>query len=257
MLDERSRTLSAEGQRRDGLVDALMVAAPDGVPFIVDALRPAPQRVVPLLRRRVGDASAGAARQLRGGRCAGTPGRAAGQGMVEGIATAPPGESRNLANALATAGSAAIPPLRARGAAASDPAVRARYASILLSLGEPGPAREALATPPRPGDPAGVHPRLRALARRPLRPARTASPRPRPGVPRRAGEGRGPDRPGGAVRGRARGWVGAGRALPRRSRWRHALGRPLGPAALGARAASGRRRHGSGAGPGVVRQRRG
>ena len=68
VIDEQARTRGAEGRRREGLVDALMVAAPDGVPFLIDAIRPSTGRVVPLLRdaclARVGR-PAGTPRRLR------------------------------------------------------------------------------------------------------------------------------------------------------------------------------------------------
>ncbi len=149
VLAERSRTLAAEERRREGLVDALMVAAPDGVPFLVDAIRPSRERVVPLLRRRLAESAGVPARRLRAAVALTLLGDPELTTLIDGIPSAPSGECHNIAAALA-ADATATRLLLGRARAATSPGTRARYASILLSLGEAGPARSVLSLGPDP-----------------------------------------------------------------------------------------------------------
>ncbi len=150
VIAEQARAQASEERRREGLVDALMVAAPDGVPILVDAIRPSRDRVVPLLRARLAESAGRPAQRLRAAEALGRLGVPDVVALVEGIATAPSNECRNIVDALAPARPEALGPLIRRTAAAIDPETRARYASVLLGLGEPGPAREALALRPDP-----------------------------------------------------------------------------------------------------------
>ena len=152
VLAERAHALAAEERRREGLVDALMVAAPDGVPILVEAIRPSRDRVVPLLRARLAESAGRPSRRLRAAEALGRLGAPEVEAVVGEIASAPPNECRNIVDALAPARPEALGPLSRRAAAAIDPATRARFASVLLGLGEPGPARQVLALRP---DPAG------------------------------------------------------------------------------------------------------
>ena len=108
VLDEQALTLAAEERRREGLVDALMVAAPDGVPILVDAIRPSRERVVPRLRARLAESAAGSARRLRAAEGLGLLGVPEVAALVEEIATAQAGECRNIVDALAPARSEAL-----------------------------------------------------------------------------------------------------------------------------------------------------
>jgi serine/threonine protein kinase/formylglycine-generating enzyme required for sulfatase activity len=71
--------------------------------------------------------------------------------LVQAITRAPAGECKNIVFALQPAQGEVLEQLRQRARDnRADDAIRVRYATVLLHLGEPGPAREILAARPDP-----------------------------------------------------------------------------------------------------------
>ncbi|MEO6809269.1 MAG: protein kinase, partial [Isosphaeraceae bacterium] len=145
ILAHQHRAERAEAQRRVLLVDSLLSAEPDVVPFLVDSLRPARNHVLPRLRRMFADPAGSSRQQLRVAVALTLLGEPKSLFLIESIPTAPVNECRNLVSALATVKCSVVDDLRRHAETARDPATLARFASVLLSLGEPGVARNTLA----------------------------------------------------------------------------------------------------------------
>jgi formylglycine-generating enzyme required for sulfatase activity len=150
-LVERDHAQQSERERRLQLVDSLKSAAPHGVPMIVESLQASPEQVLPVLRRRFDDKTAPDTERLRTACALSALGEPPIEFLIDAMPTAPAAESANLIRALGAGGRAVVVALASKSSAESDAPTRVRYASTLLSLGDPAPAAGSLAAGPDPG----------------------------------------------------------------------------------------------------------
>ena len=150
LRDEQRRADAAETMRRLDLVDSVLTAAPDGVPYLLASLGPVRLQATPLLRRALADPAASSSRRLRAAEALTILGDPQVEAIFDGLATAPGGEGHNLLAALKALGEPAVAELRRRAGAAPDAEARARPAIAALLLGDPGLAKPMLAFGPDP-----------------------------------------------------------------------------------------------------------
>ena len=152
LRDAIRRADRAETGRKLEMVDALLATAPDGVPYLLAGLRSARELARPILLRTLNDPAAPAPRRLRAGEALSVLGWPEPWLLMEGIATAPGGECRNLLAALKVSGKPVLAELGRRSAPGAGEAARTRFAITALFLGERWPARGMLAFRPDPAD---------------------------------------------------------------------------------------------------------
>jgi serine/threonine protein kinase/formylglycine-generating enzyme required for sulfatase activity len=150
VVDERRRADEAERRRRLDLVEALLTAAPDGVPYMIEDLRAVRDEAVPALRRKADDPELGPARRLRAAEALTLLGEPRPAALVEGVTTAAAAEARILTAALARVKGRVIADLTARAAQEKVAARKTRLAATLLYLGDPRAAQAILAPSPDP-----------------------------------------------------------------------------------------------------------
>ena len=144
------RAERAEARQKLELVESLLTATPDAVPYLLAGLGPARGLARPVLRHHLDDPAAPPLHRLRAAEALTILGEPHPRPLLEGIATAPGGECGNLVAALKTLGAPAPAELRRRGLVERALATRARLAIAALFLGDPGPARRMLAIRPDP-----------------------------------------------------------------------------------------------------------
>jgi serine/threonine protein kinase/formylglycine-generating enzyme required for sulfatase activity len=146
ILAERERTRLAEESSKLALVDALLIAAPDSVPYLLQTLDDHRELAVPRLRRTFADGRADPALRLRAAIALTAFGEPQTRFLLDAVPTASPAESGNLALAFrAVPASEVTGPLRQRVADSPDLTHRARCAILLLDLGDVRAAAELLA----------------------------------------------------------------------------------------------------------------
>lgn len=128
---------------------SLLVAAADGVPALLGSLEGDPA-VVPVRRERFADPPADPRTRLRAAVALTALGEPHLDFLLDAVPAAPPAEGRNVALAVRAVGRSVADTLLARGRAAADPAVRARYAVLLLELGDDRGVWPLLAFSPDP-----------------------------------------------------------------------------------------------------------
>ncbi len=136
---EQELTRRADEQRRLALVQSLHAAAPESVPFLVEALAPAPDQVLPLIREQLADP----ATRLRAAVALTLLGEDQTDYLVSAIPTAPAAESGNFARAfLASSAPGLADELHRRARTDTDLNVRMRHVILSLDLGDTRTARE-------------------------------------------------------------------------------------------------------------------
>ena len=140
--EEREGAARAERLRLESLARSLLTTQPDGVPILVEELRPVRERFLPTLRDGFVEGDPG--RRLRAAVALTMLGDDHSAYLIDQIPTAPPSEGRNMILALAATRRDRLGALRDALRAGHSPEVRARFASTLLSCGEAEPARSML-----------------------------------------------------------------------------------------------------------------
>ena len=148
----RSRAL---GERAETTVHAVLSASPDAVGYQIGDLAACDDRVVPLLEECLGDPRREPNERLHAALGLAGLGRGPNEILVEAIRTAPGRECGNLVAALRPAGQEVLAALRRHATAPGDPATQARYATVLLHLGDPSAAAALL----RPSETRAAAPR--------------------------------------------------------------------------------------------------
>ncbi len=173
-----SVSLYVVGARRDAqsLVQAVLASSASDVPHGIEQLKSVRGVALPLLRQHFGDAGADPTHRLHAALALAACGEAPQEFLIEAIATAPADECGNLVTALRPVKEAVAGRLLARAGDRQAPlGTRARYAVVLLHLGDPQGAQALLAFGPDPeprtafvlgfpqwhGDPAELAPVLR------------------------------------------------------------------------------------------------
>jgi formylglycine-generating enzyme required for sulfatase activity/tRNA A-37 threonylcarbamoyl transferase component Bud32 len=136
-------------------VDALVTAAPDAVPLAIEFLRAAPETARELLRNRLQDDSADPTERLHAACALASLGEVHSQMLIDSIAQVAPsvGECMNIVSALRLSTDASVPErLAARAEQEPDANLRARFAIVLLQLGDPRAAERMLALTEDPTD---------------------------------------------------------------------------------------------------------
>ncbi len=149
-LAQRERAGRIDREHKLALVDSLMTATPDSVPYILETLRPAAALALPILRRRLEDGSADAdvepGSRIRAAIALTVLGDPRIDFLVDAVPRADDSEGGNLALAFRARGGPELAGrLLDRSRRAGDPVVRSRYAILLLELGDPRGVRPMLA----------------------------------------------------------------------------------------------------------------
>jgi formylglycine-generating enzyme required for sulfatase activity len=150
-----AQRLENDRQRAASLVDAVLTAPPDAVPYAIENLRPLRELAGPLLRERMGDQTKPTAQRLHAALALADYGEVNAAAIADGVTVAADGRCRQILKALANSSDAAIKALDQRFVA-TDPKSgaisRARLAIVALHLGDSRRAIElcALAADPTP-----------------------------------------------------------------------------------------------------------
>ena len=150
-----AQRLENDRKRATSLVDAVLTAPPDAVPFAIENLRPLQALAEPLLREGIGDQARPPVQRLHAALALADYGHVAAEALVDGVAVAGDGQCRSMLTALAKSPPAALAALDL-GFSATSPEVgaitRSRWAILALHLGDARRAIEltALAADPAP-----------------------------------------------------------------------------------------------------------
>jgi formylglycine-generating enzyme required for sulfatase activity len=150
-----AQRLENDRKRAASLVDAVLTAPPDAVPFAIENLRPLRELAGPLLRERMGDQAKPPAQRLHAALALADSGQVEADAIAELIPAVADGECRQIVKGLANSPEAATKSLDQRFVA-TDPkgeaVVRARLAIVALHLGDSRRAVElcALGADPTP-----------------------------------------------------------------------------------------------------------
>jgi formylglycine-generating enzyme required for sulfatase activity/serine/threonine protein kinase len=136
---------ASDRTRAFALADAILIAQPAGVPYVIDDLRPLDRLAVERLRKHFSNPNLDAIQRLHAAYGLADLGESLQDFLIDAIVTAPPGECRNLVAALEHVKDAALSELARRASTVTDAAEKARYAIVALHLGDPQPARDSLA----------------------------------------------------------------------------------------------------------------
>jgi formylglycine-generating enzyme required for sulfatase activity/serine/threonine protein kinase len=140
-------------RRAESLVEAVMAAPPDAVPYAIQYLEPLRAYALPTLERRYGDSDLPSSQRLHAVLALAAFGRVERDFLVESIATASPSECQNLIAALRPGKEAAVQAIMQQAEKADnskDWPQKARLAIVALHLGEPALARDMLQVEHRP-----------------------------------------------------------------------------------------------------------
>ncbi len=136
VLDERARAVKSERQRQIALVDSVLNAVPASVPYMLETLAPSAGLVLPLLRDRF-ERGTEATPRLRAAVGLTVLGEPQTEFLLDAVPQTHPAESGNLALAFRKMRNPGVATeLVARSIGAADLRIRARYAILLLDLGD-------------------------------------------------------------------------------------------------------------------------
>jgi len=136
---------SSHRKQAETLADSLLPAPSERIAEAIEGLRPFFAAAAPRLRARLADASAPPLERLHAAEALAAHGEYDQEFLVRSIAAAPAAECRNLVAALRLGGRLAREELLRRVEEERDVTARARYAIVLLHLGDPRGAAEVLA----------------------------------------------------------------------------------------------------------------
>jgi formylglycine-generating enzyme required for sulfatase activity len=139
--------LNHQSQRHhtETLVEAALRAPPDGLPYIIENLKPVRPVALPLLRERFHDPDADPRTRLHAAVALAALGETEEEFLLDAIASAPSSESGNVLSALEITHETALPKLKQRFEAENDALTKSRLALTLLHLGNPAAAGSFLA----------------------------------------------------------------------------------------------------------------
>jgi len=126
-------------KRAASLVDALLTAPAQAVPYTIQNLEPLEDYAIPLLEQRLDDEDTEPTQRLHAAMALAHFGRVETELLVDGIPTAPEGECHNFAVALDHASETATELLRQRAAKADAESAwhrKSRFAIVALCLGD-------------------------------------------------------------------------------------------------------------------------
>lgn len=145
-LAQRERAGRIDREHKLALVGSLMSATPDSVRYILETLRPAAALALPILRRRLEDRSADAGSRIRAAIALSVLGDPQIDFLLDSVPHADQSEGGNLALAFRACGTPALGGrLLECSRQAGDLVIRARYAILLLELGDLRGVRPMLA----------------------------------------------------------------------------------------------------------------
>jgi formylglycine-generating enzyme required for sulfatase activity/tRNA A-37 threonylcarbamoyl transferase component Bud32 len=136
--------------RASAMVEALLVAAPQSVPYVVDNLASVRRHSLPILRERLTEASRDPSQRLHAAVALASFGEIDVPFLVSSIPQAEAAEFPNIVGALRADSAAAIACLKSQFAIATEPNDRFRLALVALQFGEVEPSRQLLALAPDP-----------------------------------------------------------------------------------------------------------
>ncbi len=139
-------------RRAESLVEAVLTAPPDAVPYAIENLRPIRHAALPILRERLVDGSRAMNPRLHAALALAALGHVEEGFLVDAIADAPSAESRYILNALVTHRETAASLLAARVSEETRPQAKARLALSLVELGDSTAARELVRIGPDPAN---------------------------------------------------------------------------------------------------------
>lgn len=148
-----AKRLENDTRRADSLVNAVLTAPAEVVPYAIENLMPLRELALPILERQYQDGQLPPSQRLHAAFAMATLGRVERDFLVEGIASARPDECRNLIAALRLDREAAVQDLRREAEKAgksNDWPQKARLAIVALCLGESALARDMLQVEQRP-----------------------------------------------------------------------------------------------------------
>lgn len=142
---------STEALRRAETQVAAVLSAPaDGVPYVIEALRPNQEKALPLLRQRFSDESLTKSERLHAAYALAALGEVHVDRLEQAIEWAPPRECANLITALRLAETDATELLWQNAQVEDDTKLKARLAILSLYLGDSRAMKQALAFAPDP-----------------------------------------------------------------------------------------------------------
>ncbi len=109
-----AQRLDNDRKRAASLVDAVLTAPPDAVPFAIENLRPLRELAGPLLRERMGDKAKPPAQRLLAALALADFGQVDAAAIVDGVTVAADGQFRQIVKALTDSSDAAIKALDQR-----------------------------------------------------------------------------------------------------------------------------------------------
>jgi serine/threonine protein kinase/formylglycine-generating enzyme required for sulfatase activity len=139
-------------QRAEVLVDRVLNASPSDVPDAIKSLDPLRDFAQPILRARFQESPEGSGQKLHAAFALASFGEVAQTFLIQRIAGIPSSEAKNLITALGRANESPFKELLAHVKQADNSELRARYAIILLHLGDSRGAKQVLALAPDPID---------------------------------------------------------------------------------------------------------
>lgn len=151
-LDERLRADWAEHVTQLRRVEALLSAAPESVPYVIETLRPGHPNITSVLQQRFHSSTSSPIARLRAAVALAVLGKSDSGFIIDAITGAPDSEGENLCLALQAVGPSCAGPLRKRFDAETDIEARARLAAGLLAVGDTNAARSMLAIDENPTD---------------------------------------------------------------------------------------------------------
>ena len=140
-------------KRASSLVESVLTAPPDAVPYTIENLNPLRKYAVPVLRKQFEDETADPTHRLRAAMALAEFGQVEHEYLIGRIVDAPPGECANIVNALRRADAIAITALRESAKNADrrkNWRNKARFAMVALHLKSPELAREICKPRPDP-----------------------------------------------------------------------------------------------------------
>ena len=150
--DKERAEVENDRKRAATLVDALLVAPAEGVPYVIQSLEPFREQSFPLLLGQFENTTLPEGQRLHVALALAAFGEVKTDCLVESVATAPAEEAGNLLTALRPVQVTAISSLRERFKNERDPQVKARQAITLLHLGQPDGAQTILALAADPAE---------------------------------------------------------------------------------------------------------
>jgi formylglycine-generating enzyme required for sulfatase activity len=145
-----AQQLKNDRKRAEALVDAVLAAPPEVVPYAIGNLKPVEDLALGILQERFGDAETEANERLHAALALAASGQVDQDFLLSSIATGRVGDCANVVTALRRIGGPGIEKLHEQFEGESELNRKTRLATTLLHLGETEAAQSMLATAPDP-----------------------------------------------------------------------------------------------------------